>query len=71
MIKSKVDFLLHLVLEGIFLALAMCSLCFSKPYESLVYVVANIDALLHLPFVSIQKLMSGKFSEVINPKVKK
>lgn len=49
----------------------MCSLCSSKPYESLVYVVANRDALLHLPFVSIQKLMSGKFSEVINPKVKK
>lgn len=48
----------------------MCSLCSSKPYESLIYVVANQDALFHLPFVSIQKLMSGKFSEVINPKKK-
>lgn len=29
--------------------------------------MANQDASLHLPFVSIQKLKSEKLSEVINP----
>lgn len=44
-----------------------CSSWSGKLNEKLICIVANQDALLCLCFVSMQKLMSRKLSEVINP----